>query len=84
MPGPLYIHADGRQVNRDCFTSMLNKTTKFLGLSSTFYKSHSFRIGAASHGARNGMSDAQIRHMGRCGHQMPLSLTSVCKMFGLA
>ena len=65
VPSPLFIHADGRQVNRDCFTSMLNKTTKFLGLSSTFYKSHSFRIGAASHGARNGMSDAQIRHMGR-------------------
>ena len=63
--GPLFIQQNGCPVTRAEFTNALNKSIDFLGISRTFYKSHSFRIGAASHFAQLGMSDAQIRHMGR-------------------
>ena len=64
-PGPLFIHNDGRPIIRDQFCGKLRNSMKFIGLNPAFYKSHSFRIGAASHAARNGMSDSQIRHLGR-------------------
>ena len=38
---------------------------KFCGLNPARYKGHSFRIGAASHAADRGLSDAQIRVLGR-------------------
>ena len=38
---------------------------KFCGLDTSRYKGHSFRIGAASHAADKGFSDAQIRTLGR-------------------
>ena len=45
--------------------SALSTALKFCGLDPTRYKGHSFRIGAATHAADKGMSDAQIRTMGR-------------------
>ena len=65
QPGPLYVQPSNQPVTRATFNSTLQKSFKFLGLQADFYTSHSFRIGAASFAARNGMSDAQIRHMGR-------------------
>ena len=38
---------------------------KLCGLNPSVYKGHTFRIGAASHAAERGMSDAQIRILGR-------------------
>ena len=38
---------------------------KLCVLNPSVYKGHSFRIGAASHAAERGMSDAQIRILGR-------------------
>lgn len=43
----------------------IHQALKFAGLDPARYKGHSFRIGAASHGAENGMSDAQNRILGR-------------------
>ena len=38
---------------------------KFCGLDTSRYKGYSFRIGAASHAADKGFSDAQFRTLGR-------------------
>lgn len=64
-PGPLFILADGSAVVRTHFTNQLSIAFKYCGLDSSRYKGHSFRIGAASYAAEAGMSDAQIRALGR-------------------
>ncbi len=69
QPGSLFITSDQHTVTRSLFSSMLKKCIQFLKLNTDVYKSHSFRIGAASHAAQCGMSDAQIRHLGRWSSQ---------------
>ena len=64
-PGPLFCFADGSPVKTGQFTQQLRQALNFCGLDSSKYKSHSFRIGAASWAAEKGLSDAQIRHLGR-------------------
>ena len=64
-PGALFCFADGSPVKTSHFTQQLRQALNFCGLDSSKYKSHSFRIGAASSAANNGLSDAQIRHLGR-------------------
>lgn len=64
-PGPLFIMQDGCPVSRSVFSEKLSICIKYCGLNPSRYKSHSFRIGAASHAAEGGMSDAQIRTLGR-------------------
>ena len=61
-PGPLFCFADGSPVKTSQFTRQLQQA--FVAFDSTKYKSHSFRIGAASLAAEKGLSDAQIRHLG--------------------
>ena len=46
-------------------TFRLSLAIKYCGLDPSRYKGHSFRIGAASLAADAGMSDAQIRALGR-------------------
>ena len=65
LPGPLFCFADGSPVKTGQFTQQLQQALTFCGLDSAKYKSHSFRIGAASWAAERGLSDAQIRHLGR-------------------
>ena len=55
----------GVPVNRAYFCNLLTIAIKHCGLDPARYKGHSFRIGAASHAAERGMSDAQIRVLGR-------------------
>ena len=64
-PGALFQMPKGSPVPRAVFTEKLSMALKFSGLDPTRYKGHSFRIGAATHAADKGMSDAQIRTMGR-------------------
>ena len=64
-PGPLFCWPDNTPVNREYFVRSLQEALQFCDLDHTRYKSHSFRIGAASWAAANGMSDAQIRLFGR-------------------
>ena len=47
------------------FNTQLRSALNFCGLDSSRYKSHSFRIGAACYAAEKGLSDAQIRILGR-------------------
>ncbi len=64
-PGFLFLSAGGQPIQRGEFVQQLNKCVVFLKLDPSFYMTHSFRIRAATHAARSGKSDAQIRHMGR-------------------
>lgn len=64
-PGPLFIFSNGIPVSTSNFSSTLAKVLQFLDLPTSVYKSHSFRIGAATHAAIRGFSDQQIRIMGR-------------------
>lgn len=64
-PGPLFRLADGSPVSRAIFIDKLSMTIKYCGLDPSRYKGHSFRIGAASFAADAGMSDSQIRALGR-------------------
>jgi hypothetical protein len=63
--GPLFITQAGGPVTREGFATQLSQAIRCCGLNPDRYKSHSFRIGAASYAAERGMSDAQIRTMGR-------------------
>jgi len=64
-PGPLFCWPDNTPVSREYFVCSLKEALQFCDLDHTRYKSHSFRIGAASWVATNGMSGAQIRIFGR-------------------
>ena len=63
--GPLFITQAGGPVSREGFATQLSQAIRCCGLNPDRYKSHSFRIGAASYAAERGMSDAQIRTKGR-------------------
>ena len=63
--GALFLTQQGTAVLRETFASRLSEAIKLCGLDSSRYKGHSFRIGAASYAALQGMSDAQIRILGR-------------------
>ena len=64
-PGPLFLNSDNSPVSWTIFAELLSLSLKACVLDSTRYKGHSFRIGAASFAAERGMSDAQIRALGR-------------------
>lgn len=64
MPGPLFIDC-GKPITRNIFVEKLSWAVKSCGLDSSRYKGHSFRIGAASYAADRGLSDSQIRTLGR-------------------
>jgi len=63
--GPLFCLPDLKPVSREIFLTNLKHTLSFCGLDPTLYKSHSFRIGGASYYAELGLSDEQIRLIGR-------------------
>ena len=64
-PGPLFCWPDASPVSRTFFTKALSDALRYCNLNVEGYKSHNFRIGAASWAAAKGMSDAQIRAFGR-------------------
>ena len=65
QPGAIFVSHLATPVSRDEFATPLKRAFRHCGLDTSKYKSHSFRIGAASHAAENGYSDAQIRALGR-------------------
>ena len=46
--GPLFCWPDGAPITRSFFVELLNRALRFCNLDPGLYKSHSFRIGAAS------------------------------------
>ena len=63
--GSLFSTPAGRPYTATAAREDLSSVLSFCGLDNKRYKSHSFRIGAASDAALRGFSDAQIRLMGR-------------------
>lgn len=61
----LFIHEDGSSVSRQDFNRTLRLCLKSANIPDNNIRSHSFRIGGATHMARLGMSDSQIRSLGR-------------------
>ena len=62
--GPLFLFRDGRPLSRALLTSWLRGILSAAGIQGNF-SSHSFRIGAATVAARNGIPDYQIQALGR-------------------
>ena len=65
VDGALFSTPGGKPYATSTAKDDLASVLSFCGLDTKRYKSHSFRIGAASDAALRGFSDAQIRLMGR-------------------
>ncbi|XP_071980338.1 uncharacterized protein [Engystomops pustulosus] len=63
--GSLFIHADGSPLTRYQFVAVFRACIRRLGLREGEYCSHSFRIGAATEAARWGMSENEVKRIGR-------------------
>ena len=64
-PGPLFSFADASPVSRNCFCRYLRDAVQWADFDANKYKTHSFRIGAATTAADMGMSELQHQSMGR-------------------
>ena len=64
-PGSIFVSEGGLPVSRSVFSNRLLRACQLRGIDPSRYKGHSFRIGAASYVADRGLSDAQIRLLGR-------------------
>ena len=62
--GPLFLLCDGRPLSRVLLTDWLRRILSSSGVQGNF-SSHSFRIGAATVAARNGVPDHLIQALGR-------------------
>jgi site-specific recombinase XerD len=49
VQGPFCCHLDGKPLTSYQFSAILHKSIKFIGIDTSTYKSHSFRIGGATH-----------------------------------
>ncbi|XP_069104712.1 integrase/recombinase xerD homolog isoform X1 [Argopecten irradians] len=58
-------HASGRSLSRYQFSAVLKKTLQFANVPAANFKTHSFRIGAASAASLQGTPDEQIKVLGR-------------------
>ena len=63
--GPLFCWEDGSPVTRPKFVERLRSTLQAAGVDPSHYSGHSFRIGAATVAAANGIGDATIQLLGR-------------------
>jgi len=52
-------------LSQQLFRSLLPDVLKQSGLDDTLYKTHSFRIGAATSAKKTGITDTDIKMMGR-------------------
>jgi len=63
-PGPLFMCQSGTPLSRTMLTTWLRRILEAAGVQGNF-SSHSFRIGAATVAAANGVPDHRIQQMGR-------------------
>ena len=63
--GPLFYSKNEKPLTQKTFRSQLGSVLEVLGLPPSSYPPHAFRIGAASYAASIGLSDAEIRQLGR-------------------
>ena len=65
--GPFFTFSDGRYLTRERFVEAVQKALARAGYTSRYYAGHSFRIGAATTAAREGIQDSLIYSL----HQDP-------------
>ena len=65
LSGPLFQSSPGMPVTRAAFSNQLLHALQFCRLDPNRFKSHSFRIGAATTAHTMGFSDSKIRQLGR-------------------
>ena len=63
--GPLFSFADGHFLTRARLVQQVREALSMAGIDCTAYAGHSFRIGAATTAARQGIQDATIKMLGR-------------------
>ena len=63
--GPFFRFQDGRPLTRPRFVTKVKEALTVAGIDCTAYSGHSFRSGAATTAARQGISDATIKMLGR-------------------
>ena len=63
--GPLFRLKDGRYLTKDIFITRVRSALTVLGYDSSAYAGHSFRIGAATTAAEQGVEDSVIKMLGR-------------------
>lgn len=63
--GFFLIHVNLMPLTKYQFDVVLKKCLEKMGLNNLRFSSHSFRIGAASEGARLGLPELDIKEMGR-------------------
>ena len=64
--GPLFWYRDLSPIKRSEFCSVLSEALLFVNYDITYYKSHSFRIGAATTAHMMGIHDNRIKAIGCC------------------
>ena len=64
-PGPLFIWDNGHFLTRAHFVTEVKRALELAGVEASNFNGHSFRIGAASTAAANGMEDSLIKTLGR-------------------
>jgi integrase len=65
VTGVLFCHANGKPITRYQFSAVLRKALISAGIQSDNFKSHSFRMRAASEASVSGISDSKIMEHGR-------------------
>ncbi len=63
--GPAFIHFGGSPVTRYQFNMVLKRALVAAKIPANNYRSHSFRVGAASQSSKLGFSDDEIQKFGR-------------------
>ena len=61
----MFVHADGSPLTAYQFRHMLKKGLEALGVPALGFSGHSFRIGAATSAALNGLSIPVVQSLGR-------------------
>ena len=64
-PGALFHFKDGRLLTRQRFVEAVKAALHCAGVDQSKYNSHSFRIGAATTAAANGLEDSIVKTLGR-------------------
>ena len=64
-PGPLFIRTEGTPLTRGYLVASVQQALSQTGLNVSQYNGHSFRIGAATTAAQNGLEDSIIQTLGR-------------------
>ena len=64
-PGPFFRFADGRYLTRARFVAAVRAALREASIDDSKYSGHSFRIGAATTAAQQGLPDSLIKTLGR-------------------